>query len=306
MNYRAFSAIFVIILTFAFSAYSQLTNAEYARRIEQARMVTEAWDRERRSRLLDQMSQQGVGPKRKIATREEISESRIKVFRKVATAPAIEDVILSRDFLKQPNTGIFRLFPDKNCLEKGIVRADKGCADIFPESWFYSFRQEDYSNGLFFDLSLKNGKLYTDGFLSLGILAKLGNFSLDNINLESKGAKFLKEFSPLTEASEIHRQYDEFGKGIESDGYIYSREAKAELGGVYLLRVIAYDVRKSSLNKRAKNGENIFSGISLIDKDERKDITVAFRIIKISRTGDLTIIWKELNKKKSPEVVFSN
>ena len=307
MNYRAVSAISIFILTFAISICSQTREIERAQQEQQRRR--EELDRERRGYLLDKMSREGLPLQKTVFQGRVVSDDEANALRKTATAPATEDVAISRDFLKQPNTGIFRLFPDKNCLEKGIIRADNGCAEIFPETWFYSFREKDYSNGLLFDLSLKDGKLYSDGFLSLGILANLGNFSLDKVELSSGGAKFISEFSPMKNASDIKRQYEEFEKGIEADGHIYSRSVKAELGGVYILRVIAYDVQKKILKNRTKNGgmiNEVSLAGKLVDKDKREDITVAFRIIKKSKAGDLTIIWKELSKRKSPEVIFSN
>lgn len=306
MNYRAFSAILIFIFTFAFSVYAQIPTAETTRRIEEAQRRRETQDRERRSYELDKMTRQGLSQEQTVFQGKEIAASQLRAFRKLITAPAVEDIAANKDFLKQRNTGIFRLFPDRNCSEKGIARTGKGCEEAFPDTWFYSFRKKDYSDGLFFDLSLKDGKLYSDGFLALGILVRLGNFSLEKVGLESGGAKFLTGFSPFTKASDLNRQREQIGKGIEADGYTYSREVKAELGEVYLLRVVAYDVPKKLPKDKAKNGETITDGISLAGKDERKDITVAFRIIRISKTGDLTIIWKELNKRKSPEVIFSN
>lgn len=220
------------------------------------------------------------------------------------TAPDAEDLALFAEFLKQPRTGIFRLFPDNDCFTNGVVYVDGKCKDVFPGTWLYSFREKDYSDNFVFDVWLKNGRFFSEGFLSQGILVKLGNFSLNNVTLESKGAKFLADFKPAENSAEIRKQYDQIGKGIESDGYKYSRTAEADVGEVYLMRVIAYRVQKKVLDRILGNNAAFY--FQTINRDERKDMIVGFRIIKKEANGVLTIIWKVLDEKQSPEIIFSN
>ncbi len=221
-----------------------------------------------------------------------------KELRDKFAAPDKADLNSYQDFLKQPKTGIFRLFPDHDCLYRGVVRADGERENTFPGTWFYSFREKDYSDDIHFDLQLKDGKLVTDGFLSLGILVKLGSFSLDKMSPEIKGAKFISEFKPADNAAEIKKQYDEIGRGIEAEGFRYSREASAETGKVYLMRVVAYRLQNKFVNKLPNNAANL--KFILLERDDRK-----FRIIRKEADENLTIIWKELDSKKSPEIIFS-
>ncbi len=95
------------------------------------------------------------------------------------------------------------------------------------------------------------------------------------------------------------------GAGTESDGYIYSRSVEAKVGEVYLMRVIAYSVQKKVLDTVLNNAEDKTKlKFQMIDRDERKDVIIAFRIIKKEADGNLTIIWKEMEKKPSPEIIF--
>lgn len=223
-------------------------------------------------------------------------------------APHADDLKLFEDFLNRPKTGIFRLFPDKNCLVNiNVVRVDGECRNIFPHTWFYSFREKDYSDDALYDLLLRNGKLSTDGFLSQGILVSLGNFSLDNVTLESRGAKFIAAFNPEEKAADIKARYERIRQGIEVDGFRYSKEVEAQVGEVYLLRVVAYRVRSKFFDRVANNtARELNANFFLLDEDKREDITVAFRIINKGPDGNLTIIWKELARKKSPEIIFSD
>ncbi len=36
--------------------------------------------------------------------------------------------------------------------------------------------------------------------------------------------------------------------------------------------------------------------------DKRNDITVVFRVVEKDPNGDLTILWKEITRKTSPEI----
>lgn len=311
--FKKFLTIFFILGIFSCVCYSQNAAADAARRRQEAENLRQQQERELDARRfnLDNL-RRDYGINRTNSERMPLNKSltlskKERELRDKFAAPEAEDVALVKEFLKQPRTGIFRLFPDNNCLTNKVVYVEGKCKDVFPGTWLYSFREKDYSDNLVFDLWLKDGRFFTGGFSAQGILVKLGNFSLDNVTLESKGAKFLVEFEFAEKSSEIKKQYEQIGKKIQSDGYTYSRSAEAEVGEVYLMRVVAYRVQKKVLEKILKGGgyktEFYFQKIN---RDERKDITIAFRIIKKQANGILTIIWKELDEKDSPEIMFAD
>lgn len=254
---------------------------------------------------LDRLQSKRGAVYKTVFKREMLSKEDRKV-RDRLVAPDSEDIGLYGDFLKQPGSGIFRLFADHDCAVGGVIRADGKCKDVFPGTSFYSFREKDYSDNLFFDVFLKDGKIITDSLLAQGILVKLGNFSLDNVDLKSPGAKFLVDFKPAENGTAIKDQYDRIDRGVEADGYKYSKAVTARVGGVYLLRVVAYHLQRKFLDELAAdetNRENL--KFILLNQDKRADITIAFRIIRQDVNGNLTIIWKELERKSSPEAIFS-
>ena len=304
MHIKTILAIFTFLCALSVGGYAQYSpTADQVRQQQEERRRQEIIELRIRSAMLDNL-QRRYAPNRSTFKRASLSKEE-RELRDKLVAPNSEDLILVKDFLKQPKTGIFRLFPDNDCFANNVVKVDGKCENTVPNIWYYSFRKNDYSNGMFFDILLKNGSLITDGFLAQGILVKLGNFSLDRVSLEGKGAKFLVNFKPAEKTSDIKVQYDELDRGIESEGFKYSHSAKAEVGGVYLMRVIAYRAQKKSLNKILKNSPlESKSNFEMLEKDERKDITIAFRIIREEINGNLTIIWKELERKESPEVTF--
>src|SRR4029079_14604383 len=97
----------------------------------------------------------------------------------------------------------------------------------------------------------------------------------------------------------IKTQYDQIFYGIESDGYKYSKEVNTKVGEVYLLRVVAYRLQRKFLEQISDeevNSENL--KFVILNQAKREDITIAFRIIRADVNGNLTIIWKELERKK--------
>ena len=312
MSIKNFLTILVFLCGFSVFVYPQNAEADAARRRQEAENLRRQQERDLNQRriALDNLQRNSSRTNRAEFKREPLNKSFVlskkeREARDKLTAPDAEDLALVQDFLKQPHTGIFRLFPDNNCLSNGVIYVDGRCKNIFPGTWLYSFRKKDYSDDVVFDLWLKDGALITDGFLSQGILVKLGNFSLDNVSLESKGAKFLVNFKPAEKAAEIKKQYDQIGAGTASDGYIYSRSAEAKIGEIYLMRVIAYGVPKKVLDKVLNNAEyKTKLKFQTVDRDERKDIITAFRIIRKEADGNLTIVWKRLDERKSPEIIF--
>lgn len=223
---------------------------------------------------------------------------------KTVTTPTEEDLTKYRDFLKKPKTGILRLLPFFECETKNVVRVDGNCANIVLGTWSYSFREKDYSNADHHDLVFDKDFLLTKSLLTQGILVALGDVALENVSLESDGLTYLTDFQPDTTRKGATAQYKQLKNGIVSDGFSYSNKVKAEENTTYALRVAAYRY-KDKLTAR------FFGEITQNDKkflflqyDNRKDLIVAFRIIRKSEDGGITIVWKQLQEQKSPTLVF--
>ncbi|HVE58327.1 MAG TPA: hypothetical protein VNB22_15960 [Pyrinomonadaceae bacterium] len=307
MNFHRIFLVLVFLAGIPVYSYAQGlppdAQGQINRQNEERRIQRENDDRMRRSSQINGMQNpkgNGVTVYKKPTLNKKDRELRDRI-----VAPDADDLGLLQDFLKQPNTGVFRLFPDYDCYTKGILKVDGKCQGIYPGTWFYSFREKDYSDGFFFDLQLKNGKLITDGFLSQGILTRLGNFSLDKVTLQTKGAGFLVGFLPAKKESDVKTQTLQIADGIEADGFKYSKEAPAKVGEVYLLRVVAYRIQGRFLAQATEKEGTTPMLYSLLNQDKRDDLTVAFRIIRAKADGNLTIVWKVLDKKKAPEIIFS-
>ncbi len=223
---------------------------------------------------------------------------------KAMISPVAEDLATYKEFLKQPKTGIFRLLSYISCESKNVVRVDGDCASVVLGAYAYSFRTEDHSDADYHDLVLNNGFLSSSGLLSQGILTTLGDVPLGDVSLSGKGVEFLSKYEPATTKELAVTQYDQFRKGLTADNFTYSNKVKLEENTTYAVRVIAYRY-KDELTAR------FFGEISpndkkfqLLEYDKRKDIIAAFRIIRKSEDGGITVLWKQLQEKKSPAIVF--
>lgn len=226
-------------------------------------------------------------PFRKKPTREQ----------KKQLSPVNEDLIKYARFLQQPNTGIFRLLPDLNCDENPLViKVDEKCLRAIPESSFYSFREKEYTSEFLSDIRLENNHLITNGILAQGILVALGDVPLENITLKSEGLAFLNAYSPPISAAEAQKQFFEIAKGVSSGKYIYRKAFPVKEDTTFALRVIAY----------RGNIFRTFRGYryDLLEGDKRVDLTLAFRVVRKAADGGVTLLWKELERRKSPRIEF--
>jgi hypothetical protein len=243
-------------------------------------------------------------PQEKFGKLTEKEKKKIEALR----APNPEDIAAYKDFLAQPNTGIVRLLPGYNCESKYVVRVDGNCVNMIPGSSFHRFRNDALSG----DILYMDGALIAEGFFSNSIMTGLGNISLNDVSLSTSGMKFLTDFAPTADLPDVKKQYSEISKGIITGNYAYSNRLAAIPDMTYGLRIVAY-----------RNGNNVMKRINrdrimgiepsadsknvmflALKEDTRIDLTLSFRIIRKDTDGSITLIWKELSRKDSPEIVF--
>lgn len=199
-------------------------------------------------------------------------------------------------FLRQSETGLTRLMSDRGCAESpNVLYVAEECRKYqMPGAGSsFSFREKNYRLRRLSDLTYDAEGFRSSGILSHAILVNIGDAPLENISLQTKGLKFLTEFEAVTDL-ELARQADKkLTGGVESDGFFYSRSAEAKENSTYVLRVVAYR-------------GNLYRAIDGLvydefDFDERRDVTVAFRIVSRDEQS-VTILWKILSDQKAPAI----
>ncbi len=136
-------------------------------------------------------------------------------------------------------------------------------------------------------------------------MVPLGDVPLESLSLTSDGMKFLNDFKPSNDKAEAGKQYVQFANVFVSDGYVYSKKVKVAENATYGMRIVAY---RSKLNNFLQNkyGENNkFDKFLMANEvDRRVDLTIAFRIVRNTENGVITILWKELERRNAPQIVF--
>lgn len=218
-------------------------------------------------------------------------------------APDPEDLLTYKEFLDQDRTGIFRLFPNSDCESQGVIRIDGECQNHVPGGSSYSFRGRATTPDIFFN----NGLLVAEGFFSQEVMTSLGDIAVEDVALSTRGLKFLGEFEPAIDFAGAKEQHAKIGKGVEADGILYSNLAKPRVGGTYAVRIVAYRNGNNLIKRLSPDGINrnspVFKFLQ-VQQDNRVDLLIAFRVIRQDLNGNLTILWKELNRKRSPEINF--
>jgi hypothetical protein len=234
------------------------------------------------------------------------SELTEKAKKYLKTDAAFQDQYKS--FLGFPKTGIVNLLPEKACTEiesKPKIKFDKlieRCPFIFIPGGggFFSFRQKDYVNYPLADIGFKDNLIFSLGSLNQGILVDLGDVNIEDISLTSKGTDFLSKYSPAMTLEGAAKESQQFESGLKVDGLTYKNVLAFEKDRTYGLRVVAYDLY--SLSQEPEHKELVKSHV--FSNDQREDIIVVFRVIEKSLDGKIVLLWKELRRTQSPEIMI--
>ena len=211
-------------------------------------------------------------------------------------------------FLKSKGTGLFVLPNPKPCtlkIESRILNSNDldNLARKCPTRYFpsgakhYSFRTRTYVHPSNADISFEKGLIYSGALLSHGILVNLGSMSLESVDLDTNGIRFLRDYVPSVSASEADQQQVLIEKGIERNGFFYVKALSPVVGTTYAIRVITYRAELPESIIRPEPGV-VFDRL---DNENRADVLVAFRIVSSDEYG-LAILWEELFRRQSPTI----
>lgn len=209
--------------------------------------------------------------------------------------PPAEYAAKFAEFLNEKNTGIVRMFPDKDC-GKGLVvtvtelERCRETPQVIGGGSLYSVKLGEipdyvlFSSILFYvgqsEIHFSGDKFVVGNDSTLSIISEIGDANLSEVNLKSEAFRFLTEYNPAKTKTALALQTAELEKKIASGGFLYSNSAKVKLNSVYVLRTVAFR------------------------KDERtfwnKDTYVAFKIVGQETDGSVIFLWKRLKEKDAP------
>lgn len=297
--------IAAIVFNFVFCAFVYAQSNEQVRR----QILKEDLEQQRRAERQRQSDEElGFGRSGKESPGKRIAREAIEnIYRKPTSeelkllAPSGEDAAKYAVFLKQKNTGLIKLVSDTGCADNPYILEAAGNCQKYTmpgAGASYSFRVENYRIPKLADLTLKDGFFLTSGTILQGILVKLGDVPLSEITLQSDGLQFLDKFKPEKDYDKLVKMSERINKGIDQNGFHYDSSSAVLENTTYALRSVAY---KGKI-PRSVNGF-VYDEAA---RDKRKDVIVAFRVIRKSDDGSVTILWKKLAEKKSPKLKLPN
>ena len=206
-------------------------------------------------------------------------------------------------FLANKRTGIFKLFPNFDCVTPNLIRIGGDCENFVPISSDFSFRYGEYIERNYHDIGFEKNELISNGFFSQGIMVSLGDVPIEGITIESTGIRFLREFRPDSTPKEAGTTARNFDKGVDFEGLKYTSKVEPQENSTYALRVIAYSVGNSLAPPTANSTLPELKFLTL-RADKRDDLIVVFRIVRKDPDGGITIVRKELDRRKAPSLKF--
>jgi len=207
-------------------------------------------------------------------------------------------------FLTAGKTGLFKLFPDYDCVTANVVRTDGACANFIMASSSFSFRTGGYIHPYYHDLGFNHGEILNSAFFSQGIFVSLGSVPIEDVTPTHDGLKFIYDLQTASGPAAAKATAARFKSGVEFGGYTYSDHIVPVENTTYALRSVAYDVANSlpAISEKTSSSEIRFHTLAL---DKRADVIVVFRIVRKGADGSLTIVWKELDRKEAPKIKFA-
>ena len=205
---------------------------------------------------------------------KQIAAKRAELYKleKTFLSPSEEDRARYADFLRQPNTGLFRLMPGESAGTKS--EESKLAVTIPGGGAFYSFmeRTNNYVNST--AISLEQGQLATIfAGANYSIFVSLGDVPLESVSLENSAAQVLAQHTPAEDEPHARIEQRKAMQGASIGDITYKQRLPAKVDSTYVLRSINYSTC---------------------------DVLVAFRVVRIDNDDSATIVWKLLKKYPTP------
>lgn len=215
-------------------------------------------------------------------------------------AGSAEDRAKYASFLKQSNTGLFRLLPRVEYKASLTVsaQAPERSLPIRGGGAYYSFERKTHVLGAWSDIGLQEKILFTQVTnLSMGLFTVLGDVPLESVTLQSPGVDFLNQMTIPRLIPEASAQVKRNDKGFQEGEFVYQAAIRAVPDTTYILRSVGY---------KQPDFFRIIPGTSLVlssaNAYQGADLIIAFRIVRQEENGALTILWKRLKKASAPEL----
>lgn len=213
-------------------------------------------------------------------------------------APAEEDVRAAGAEVGTKDSGVVKLIADRECSKDIFVTAAGAHCEKYSmpgAGSAYSFRIGSHWLRHLSDINF-NGKGFeaARGELTNGIIVDIGDAALEKIGRDNRVFATLDGFSAPGNFDKAANLAGLLESGIRDGDVVYKDSAAVRRGSTYLLRSIAYRAESIRVIDEVPYDEFAF--------DVRKDVLVAFRVIRYEPGESVTIAWRMLHKRDSPRL----
>jgi hypothetical protein len=210
-----------------------------------------------------------------------------------------EDRAPFAEFLKQPKTGLIRLYPRAQ-HDRLLTISGGGAYYSFArltheygygsdielllvprrneDSWYQASRRRyDFEHQVSPSTEILEPSFMT-GFAGAdyGFLVNLGKVPLDKVTLEHEGVRFLAGYAPPSAEPEARAEFQRARSGMSKAGFGYKSTLPVLTNNTYVLRSINY---------------------------RRSDVLVALRVVRMEGDASVLLLWKLLKRFSTPELV---
>ena len=210
-----------------------------------------------------------------LLSRIQSKRGELQALEKQFLAPSAEDREAYSELLNKTDRGLIRLLP-REVYDSETYKQNKKTLTIRGAGAYYSFTRLSHEYEVGSDLALESNYLSV-GFAGThyGMLLKLGDVPLEQIDPEYPAAHFLINYTPPSSVSDIRVEQGRFIRGAVIDDVSYQGRIPVEVNNSFLLRSIWPD---------------------------STDILIAFRVVRKDTDGSTIIAWKLLKKYPKPEI----
>lgn len=188
----------------------------------------------------------------------ETLKHKAKFLEKIILAPSKEDV----ETASRENVNVIRILPRETYDNNLMVRGGGA---------YYSFYYKMSDFGYGSDIALEGDKLSVP---NLGLLADLGEVSLNEITKERQSANSLINYQKVKETNSVYQDFETLRyQGLKTDETIFKASLPTIVGHTYILRSINADYY---------------------------DILTAFKVQRKDSDGSLVIFWKLVEQFETP------
>ncbi|MBV9240681.1 MAG: hypothetical protein JO314_01630 [Acidobacteria bacterium] len=201
-------------------------------------------------------------------------------------ATSREDRERFANLLKLPGAGIIKLLKNscENATSAYVTSADPACNEVVGGGGQISFRTRGYSIAPLADLKIREGYFIAGGQYTQGAMVDLGEMAVDKVTAAVPGVDLIAQYEPPTTLSQVRQETAALNEGRQWKGLVIGATAPISPGHTYALRSMAYKVD------------------ALKADDKRADILVVFNVIRLDDNGDVTLVWRELQRKDAPHI----